>query len=86
MGAWLNPLQDRALHHGRARYDRLRVGGVNFFHTERYFLTTELSKRLRARSRSRGVCFGVGRFIVRSPWSRQAPARAKRAMVLGSTE
>jgi hypothetical protein len=38
------------------------VGGVNFFHTERYFLTIDLSKRLRATSRSRGVCFGVGRF------------------------
>jgi hypothetical protein len=61
------------------------VGGVKFFHTERYFPTIDLSKRLRATSRSRGVCFGVGRFIVRSPWSRQAPAWSKRAMVFGST-
>ena len=49
------------------------------------FLTIDLSKRLRATSRSRGVCFGVGRFIVRSPWSRQAPAWSKRAMVFGAT-
>ena len=39
---------------------------MNFFHTERYFLTIDLSKRLRATSRSRGVCFGVGRFMARS--------------------
>ena len=37
---------------------------MNFFHTEQYLSTIDLSKR--AASRSRGVCFGVGRFMARS--------------------